>query len=76
MPDCSFCLLGHLPNPLGTLDFSNGCAFLRNAFDQERVKVDSSIATENGTDEVALLIQHEEVAFAPPSCYVYAVDQT
>ncbi len=31
-PDCSFCLLGHFPNPLGTLDFSNGCAFLRNAF--------------------------------------------
>ena len=43
-PDCSFCLLGHFPNPLGTLDFSNGCAFLRNAFVQERVEVGSSFS--------------------------------
>lgn len=44
LPDCSFCLLGHIPNPLGTLDFSNGCAFLRNAFVQERVEAGSSFS--------------------------------
>ena len=45
LQDCSFCLLGHLPNPLGTLDFSNGCAFLQNAFVHERVEDGSSFSS-------------------------------
>ena len=39
-----FLVGGASPNPPGTLKASNGCAYLQNAFVQERVKVGSSFS--------------------------------